>query len=359
MILLCASVVFAGNPDRQGEAGAYELLMNPWARSAGLHTMNTSFVGGVEALRLNPAGLTRINKTELAVGNTRYLVGTEINFNSFGIAQRTKNGAFGISVMTVDFGDIPTTTADQPAGTGATFSPNWSNIGLSYAHLFENKVSVGITARGIVETTSDVVATGFAIDAGVQYVAGEHDEIKFGISLRNVGTPMTFRGQGIAVTRPAPTAEGNFDLTYYTRAQSFELPSALNIGFSYDLLFALGAKDNVAVGNDAEPKKSSKGARITLLGNFTGNSFSRDQIGGGIEFALNETFMLRGAYKYEIGTGSNDAIDEGALYTGPSAGVTVQVPTSKKGTSKFAIDYAYRVSKLFDGTHNIGVRLNL
>ena len=27
----------AGNPDRQGEAGAYELLMNPWARSAGLH----------------------------------------------------------------------------------------------------------------------------------------------------------------------------------------------------------------------------------------------------------------------------------------------------------------------------------
>lgn len=25
--------VQAGNPDRQGEAGAYELLLNPWARS--------------------------------------------------------------------------------------------------------------------------------------------------------------------------------------------------------------------------------------------------------------------------------------------------------------------------------------
>ena len=59
-ILFCflffATVVEAGNPDRQGEAGAYELLMNPWARSAGLHTMTTSMIMGVEALRLNPAG---------------------------------------------------------------------------------------------------------------------------------------------------------------------------------------------------------------------------------------------------------------------------------------------------------------
>ena len=25
--------IFGGNPDRQGEAGAYELLLNPWART--------------------------------------------------------------------------------------------------------------------------------------------------------------------------------------------------------------------------------------------------------------------------------------------------------------------------------------
>jgi len=358
MMLLCVSVVFAGNPDRQGEAGAYELLMNPWARSAGFHTMNTSFVSGVESLRLNPAGLTRINKTELAVGNTRYLVGTDINFNSFGFAHRTKNGAFGVSVMTVDFGEIPTTTADQPAGTGGTFSPNWSNIGLSYAHLFENKVSVGITGRGIVETTTNVAAFGFAIDAGVQYVAGDNDEIKFGISLRNVGTPLTFRGEGISVRRPAPTAEGEFDLTFFTRPQEFELPSALNIGFSYDLLFS--RKGRAAVGNDAsKAKKSSKGTRVTLLGNFTANSFSRDQIGAGIEFSLNDMFMLRGAYRYEVGLNSGNSIDESPLYTGPSAGITLQAPTKKNGTSKFAVDYAYRVTKLFDGTHNIGIRLNL
>ncbi len=46
-ILLLPAIVgtaLAGNPDRQGEAGAYELLMNPWAKSAGLHTMTTANV---------------------------------------------------------------------------------------------------------------------------------------------------------------------------------------------------------------------------------------------------------------------------------------------------------------------------
>ena len=210
----------------------------------------------------------------------------------------------------------------------------------------------------MIESTSDVSAFGIAIDAGVQYVAGADDEIKFGISLRNVGTPMTFRGQGIAVTRPAPNAEGDFDLTFYQRAQQFELPSALNIGVSYDLLFK---KATATLADDGEEKATRKksGSRLTFAANFTANSFSRDQIGAGLEFSLNEMFMLRGAYKYEIGIDSGAAIDEAPLYTGPSGGVTVQVPTSKKGTTKLAIDYAYRVTKLFDGTHNIGVRLNL
>ena len=38
---LSPALTFAGNPDRQGEAGGYELLLNPWARSGGLHAMTT------------------------------------------------------------------------------------------------------------------------------------------------------------------------------------------------------------------------------------------------------------------------------------------------------------------------------
>lgn len=351
VLFLSTPVSFAGNPDRQGEAGAYELLMNPWARSAGLHTMSTSFISGVEALQLNPAGIVRVNRMELAIGHGRYLVGSDINMNAFGLVQRLKRkvgdkrgergGTFGVSIMALDMGEIRETTEAQPEGTGATYSPSWYNLGLSYAYMFENKISVGITLRTIAETTSEVSAFGFAIDAGVQYVSGP---IKFGISLRNIGSPMTFRGQGLSVQLDAPPSEGQYPNTYYTRSQDFELPSLLNIGASYDLM--LGAADN---------------HRITLMGNFTANSFSRDQIGGGVEYALNEMFMVRGAYKYEIGSQENEGI-EAPLYTGPAAGFTLQVPTSKKQPgsdkepSKFAIDYAYTVSKIYDGTHNLSVR---
>ncbi|MEO6132290.1 MAG: DUF3308 domain-containing protein, partial [Saprospiraceae bacterium] len=71
--IFCLStiVAYAGNPDRQGEAGGYELLLNPWARNAGLHAITTSMVNGVEAMQINIAGLSRIHKTELIIGHTR------------------------------------------------------------------------------------------------------------------------------------------------------------------------------------------------------------------------------------------------------------------------------------------------
>lgn len=337
IFLLVGTSVWAGNPDRQGEAGAAQLLMNPYARSAGLHTMNTASISGVEALRLNPAGLARISKTQVVLGHAVYLQGTDIRFNALGVSQRVgKSGAFGFSLMAIDFGDIPVTTTFQPEGTGATFSPGFFNMGVSYAHVFENKVSVGITLCGVSESTADIGAFAFAVDAGVQYVTGEQDNFKFGISLRNVGSRMSYSGQGLSTSGPAPDG-GAYTLTYSQRAAGFELPSVLNIGASYDFLFG-GAN------------------RFTVLGNFAANSFSRDQIGGGVEYALKERFMLRAAYKIDMGV-TNEI--EAPIYSGLSAGASIEVPTSReKKESSFGIDYAYRATRVWKGTHNFSVRFN-
>ena len=43
----------AGNKDRTGQAGATELLINPWAQSTGVFGMNTAYVSGVEAMKNN------------------------------------------------------------------------------------------------------------------------------------------------------------------------------------------------------------------------------------------------------------------------------------------------------------------
>ena len=332
-------MLMAGNPDRQGEAGAGELLLNPWARSAGFHTLNTSMIEGVEAMRLNVAGLVRINRTQVLIAHTMYLRGSDISMNAVGLAHKVgRNGAFGISIVSMDFGETEVTTTEQPEGTGATYSPNFFHIGLSYSHIFENKISVGITARLISESTADLNAQGVAFDAGVQYVTGEKNNFKFGVSLRNVGTPMRFGGEGLSVRQQNPEEVISYDLTFDQRATRFELPSVLNIGVSYDFIL--------------NPKH-----RITILGNFISNSFSRDALGAGIEYSLNETFMIRAGYRSDLGSAADVALNN--VYTGISAGVSIEVPFSKNKETKLGIDYAYRDSNPWNGTHNFSIRLNL
>lgn len=337
-LLLSADFALAGNPDRQGEAGAAQLLMNPWARSSGLSAMTTASIYGVEAMRLNPAGIGRINKSEFVFGHTRYFEGTGISINSFGFASKVgKNGALGVSIMAVDVGDLPLTTDAQPGGTGATFSPGINNLGLGYSHVFENRISVGFVARVVSEGTADVRAVAAGFDAGVQYVTGPQDNFKFGISLRNIGTRLTFRGQGLSVTTTNPGDQGDYTTTYFQRSQAVELPSMLNIGTSYDFVI--------------DPKN-----RVTVLGNFTANSFSQDQIGGGIEYTFNNIVAIRGGYKYEFGS---DDPTVASVYTGVSGGISLEVPTKKESDNKIGIDYAYRTTRLWGGTHNISIRLNL
>ena len=335
--LCLLNTAWAGNPDRQGEAGANQLLINPWARSAGLHSMNTSNVSGTDALYLNVAGLARINKTQINLGHTRYLDGADISLNALGLGQKVgKNGVFGVSLVAFDLGEFDLTTEDSPGGSGATFSPTFFNLGVSYSHLFANKVSVGVTAKFVSESISNAAANAIALDAGVQYVTGADDNFKFGISLRNVGGRMQYQGEGLSKQRPNP---GTFDylLTYYERSASYELPSQLNIGASYDFLMG-------------------SGSRLTVLGNFTSNAFSRDQFGGGVEFELNKFFALRAGYKGEFDENEVEA----TLDNGFSAGMSVAFPL-RRGSSvpQVAIDYSYRNTNIFNGIHNIGLRIDL
>lgn len=331
------SGLYAGNPDRQGEAGAGELLLNPWARSSGLHTMTTANIRGVEAMQLNIAGLGRIDNTQVLFGSTRYLKGTDLSLNAIGLAQKMgENSTIGFSLMSVGFGKTPITTTNQPEGIGSDYSPSFFNIGIGYAYTFQNKISVGILVRGVSESLADISSFGLAIDAGVQYVSGDKDQFKLGISLRNIGSPMEFGGEGLSSNVNGP--EG-FPLTYDLRPATYELPSMLNLGLSYDFILA--------------PKLV-----LTAVSNFTSNSFAQDQLGAGVELSFLDIFRLRGGYKYEFGQTDNDGLNS-SLDRGFAAGVSVEVPLKKNSTNKIGIDYGYRHTPRWDGNHNISVSINL
>ena len=328
----------AGNPDRQGEAGANQLLINPWARSAGLHSLNTASVSGSEAMYLNVAGLSRIKKTQIQLSHSRYIADINLNALSFGQHVGKGGGVFGIALMSMDLGEFLSTTEDIPGGTGATFSPSYFNMGVSYSHLFVNKVSVGVTFKFVNESISNVGARAMALDAGVQYVTGENDNFKFGISLRNVGSKMRFLGEGLSKPRPSPGQTFEYPITYYDRSSAFELPSQLNIGFSNDWLLG-------------------KSNRLSLVGNFTSNAFSRDQVGGGLELTVGQNFGLRVAYKTELNTSVGSV--EATLDNGISAGFSASLPFKKGSDSRLTLDYSYRSTTVYNGIHGIGLRLDL
>ncbi|MEZ5014823.1 MAG: PorV/PorQ family protein [Chitinophagales bacterium] len=341
-VLMLPAALIAGNPDRSGEAGASELLIDPWAQSSGWYGLNIASVRGVEAPNLNVAGLSFITGSQLEFDRTEWLVGTDISLNTFGFARKVGDGAIALTLTSMDLGAIEVTTTDNPDGTGATYKPRFSNLGVSYARNFADYLSGGITVRVISEGVADVKAIGVAMDVGIQYISGPEahpEQIKMGITLRNVGTPMKFGGDGLSFRGNVP--EGSYDMTVNYRSESFELPSQLAIGVSYDFYFGMQN-------------------RLTAAGSFISNSFYKDQFGLGLEYGLRvkntEMFMVRAGYRYEKGITSD--VDRTTASTGLAAGITFQYPIDKLGNNLVGISYSYRTSYQFNGSHCFGMRLS-
>ena len=127
-------------------------------------------------------------------------------------------------------------------------------------------------------------------------------------------------------------------MTYDMRTESFELPSSLNIGGSYDFNLELDH-------------------RLTIAGNFTSNSFTKDQFGVGAEYAYKSNFMLRTGYVYEEGISNSFAEGRTTVLTGLNFGATFEIPLSN-GTN-FGLDYSYRSSDPLAAPHSIGARITL
>ncbi len=343
-LLLTTESAWAGNDERRGTAGATQLLVNPWARSAGWGSVNVANTRGLESFFNNIAGLAFVTKTEFSYSNTMLnggkngLVGSG-NINAFGLGQRISDqGVLAAYVMASSFGNIDVTTYESPeAGYNGTFSPTLMNLNVAYAHSFSRAIHGGVALKIISESTDNISASGFAIDAGIQYVSGVDDELKFGISLKNIGTTMSYEGTGLSIA----TVINDNDFTVESRAAEMELPTCLNIGVSYD--FLLEAMDQ----------------RITVAGSFTSNAFLKDNFAVGLEYSLLNRVQLRAGYVMQSGIFNNST--RTTANTGLAAGASFEIPLSKKegNNNTIVIDYSYRAASPLKGTHSIGATIKL
>ena len=337
--VLSSCSVWAGNEDRAGSAGATDLLINPWARSSAWGSAGLSSVNGLEAVFLNVAGLAYADQTEVQFCRTNWMGNISgIGLNSAGLAQRVgEAGVLGISFVSLNYGDIEITTTALPEGGIGYFNPSSTNFTVSYAKKFSSSISGGMNLKVVSQSISNVSAQGVAIDAGIRYVTGDQDNIKFAISLKNVGPPMSYSGDGLSLDMLNPST--SLAIGMVQRSSSFEMPSQLSIGTSYDFIF-------------------SENSVLTAAGSFSANSFSRDQFHGGIKWKVKTdkaSFGLMGGFVYEQGIFNADEM--ATALSGPCGGFSFEFPFGDSG-SNIGINYAYRQSVL-GGIHTVGGRINI
>ena len=370
ILSLISTDLFAGNWQRAGQAGASQLLVNPWARSSGFGEANVACVTGYESMHLNVAGLAFTKKLEVGFNNSQYFAGSGIQVNAAALAVRVgENSVLGAMVDMFNWGEIIRTTENLPEGGIGTFKPGYTVIGLSYAREFSNSIYGGITVKMINEHIDNLSANGFALDAGIQYITGfgkdkagnrNRDNIHFGITMKNVGTTMKYSGDGMSFVGVSPTGTS---MSVENRSQEYELPSLIKIGFSYHI--RLAAK----IDEDDETVYSNNNLAIAL--NFTSNSFTKDQFHIGLEYSFMEYLFIRAGYTYEKGLYS--VSDCTTAFSGPSAGITLQAPLKKKEEGAkyglnttsvstrpvIGVDYSYRFTNILGGVHTFGLRVTM
>lgn len=329
-VLLWSSAAMAGNPQRVGQSGASELLINPWARSGGWDAVNVANVSGLDAMYVNIAGTALKDGLDVGFTNTQWLVDADVTINSGGLVQQVgSNGALSVSFSVMDYGEWDISREDDPDGVLGTISPSTAMIGLGYAQAFLRNIYGGIRLNLYSTNSDNLQVSALSIDAGIQYISRSED-LKIGITLKNVGAAVSYRGDGLSITLPVP--QGGFSQAFDNRSAEFELPAALSLGGSYDFNFS--------------------DQRFTLAAAFRSNSFESDQYIFGAEYSIKDDLVaLRGSY---TAYNSRDIISDVNVIGNISAGISVKVPLSENATKFLDLSYAYRTTDIMGGIHYFG-----
>ncbi len=334
----------AGNKDRAGQMGATELNLNPWAMTSGLFYANGAYVSGLEAMKLNVAGLARTKGTELGISWNNYLAGTDISFvnGAFAIDIGSDN-KLGVNIMSMNFGNPNLATVENPE-QDVTFTPSFVNFGLAYSHEFSENVVAGLQATVLSENIGEAKATGVAIDGGIQYVGGNNKNTHFGISLRNVGPTFRFSGDGF--NQESTDVNGN-PTTQKFPSGNINLPTQFILSGSFD--FYPGHRNSEELNTDSVKHK------LTPMFSFTSNAYYADHLTAALEYTLNQKFFMRAAYRYESKIFDKD--DAQTLYSGLAIGLGLNFLMDKdEGSRPLQFDYAFKPTRFGTGMHSISLK---
>ena len=231
LLIAMQSFTFAeGDNDKVGSVAFKFLNIQPDARGAALGGLSAQ-ASGAGALFSNPAGIAGTEGMNLTAGMSQWLV--ETNIANFGFVMPMMGGAVGVSVVSVNYGDIM--RSGWAGTTEFVFEPNQGSftandmaMQVSYGKNLSDKFSVGGTAKMLSQNIDDVSISGLAFDIGTQFDLGKKG-MKMGAVISNFG----------------PDVESQAPAGGYAEFPSMSLPMTFTFGIVGEAMPGLNAGLNV------------------------------------------------------------------------------------------------------------------
>ncbi len=264
--------------ENAGTSGAQLLKIAVGAKAVAMGESCVAAADDVYAAYWNPAGLSKVETTQLGFMHNEWFEGIRHEF--FGYVHPIDDlGTLAASVSYVSMGDLDKT--DETGKEIGTFHPYDILFALSFGKRLNQSVSVGVNAKFLREQIDEESAQAFAVDlGGLYFVSGSN--LVLGVNVQHVGTRMKFV------------------------EESFSLPLNVKLGAAYTVIdgtLTLAADVNRPVDNDLN-------------------------MGVGLDYKIMGIMSLRAGYTYTAG--GNDL----GTASGLRAGIGVAI-------RDYRLDYAF------------------
>jgi len=169
-----------GSNDRAG----YEFLRgDAGARPSGLGGAFVSFIGDINAIYFNPAGIALTEGKNFAFSYINHIMDFNVGTVSYSQPLYSK-GVLGMSVHFFDYGEF--TGRDEYGNKTKDFGAADISFTAAYSYPVYENLYIGTGIKFFHSAIEDYSSSGFAVDVGAIYQI-EKQDINIGLSIRNIG----------------------------------------------------------------------------------------------------------------------------------------------------------------------------
>ena len=307
--------------DRAGTSGFQFLKIPVDARAAAMSGTVVANAFDASALFWNPALAAQQDGLQAGLSHTAYYADVTVDYAALAYPVRAIGVTLGLSLQTLNSGEMDVTTEFAPFGTGETFRFVDVAAGLTVSQTLTDLFSYGITAKYVRESVAGLTTNSVVFDFGVFYRIGTTGA-QLGVAIRNFGLDGTPSGEleRTILDTDEPRIEDDFE--------SFTPPTTFSMGLTYHLF------------------RNSERNAMLISGQLTNPNDNAESLNLGLEYTWNKLLILRGGYRF--------GVDE---FSAPSLGAGLMLPNLGGLEARF--DYGFSTLDRLGTVHRVGLNLGL